>query len=188
MPRHFFEMSDLISTIFKTVQPLIDRDAVIGHHDFSINNCLLSKEDHVYIIDWTTAAPCADRYHDIASFVSIFDREERLVLLKAYLKKDEVSSREYARFRLSELVSLARVAALCFYDQRKTDLPNEREKAQIVRTMEEMLDSKSLSGRSYLSVDYALEAAQLRMRALLALQEFLDAQDELSMLLKELMK
>ena len=85
-------------------------------------------------------------------------------------------------------MSLARVAALCFYDQRKTDLPNEREKAQIVRTMEEMLDSKSLSGRSYLSVDYALEAAQLRMRALLALQEFLDAQDELSMLLKELMK
>lgn len=183
VPRHFFQMSGLITTIFKTVQPLIDQDALIGHHDFSINNCLLSK-DRVYIIDWTTAAPYADRYHDIASFVSIFDTEERLALLKAYLKKDEVSSQDYARFRLSELVSLARVAAICFYDQRKTQLPDEREKAQIVRTMEEMLDSKSLSGRSYLSVEYALDAAQLRMRALLALQEFIDAQDELSMLLK----
>jgi hypothetical protein len=67
------------------------------------------------------------------------------------------------------LVSKARIAAMCFYDQTKLQLPNEQERLGIIKGMETLLDSNKFSGRSFLSVPYSLNANPLKMRALLAL-------------------
>lgn len=183
VPRHFFQVSELISVIFKKLQPWLKKNGIICHNDFHIHNCLLAK-DRTYIIDWATVAPFCDPFHDIASFACILKKDQRKELLKSYLGTLTISPEDYAHYRLLEFVSLARIAALCLYDQRKTLLPNDKEKEIITNNMETLLDSKVLSGLSFTSVSYALDAAQLRMRALLALQEFLDESHEISLLLE----
>jgi thiamine kinase-like enzyme len=184
-PQQFYKAARQVAALFKIMRPWIEQHGVIGHHEFHVNNCILSK-DRPYIIDWTHAAPLSDPYNDVASFANIFPLETRLELLMTYLREDSLTKEQYAHFRLADIISYMRIAALCFEAQKKVALPGASERASIVQEMERLLDMKELTGRSFLSVPYAHDGEKLRLRGLLALNEFIELSREIPALLAAL--